>query len=161
LQATNYRLLQPSVLKEAVGYVLKIKNRFGDRSDVYVKFLDILYAFQKDREAAARERINVNRAAAASKGKYLTESEVYAQVIECPVSSLWPMYLEQSLHSFNALHFVVVDDRHLSSSRRSRSCSRATTTSWPSSPSSSPTPRPVPPRRRRRAPGTVFVVVVL
>lgn len=56
----------------AINYVNKIKNRFAGQPDVYKQFLEILHTYQKDQRAIKEGHQPT--------GRYLTESEVFAQV---------------------------------------------------------------------------------
>ena len=63
---------QPVEFNHAINYVNKIKNRFQGQPEVYKQFLEILHTYQKDQKAIKEGQ--------PPSGKYLTESEVYAQV---------------------------------------------------------------------------------
>ncbi len=63
---------QPVEFNHAINYVNKIKNRFQGQPDVYKQFLEILHTYQKDQKAIKEGNPPSNR--------YLTETEVYAQV---------------------------------------------------------------------------------
>ncbi|XP_059085243.1 paired amphipathic helix protein Sin3b-like [Tigriopus californicus] len=63
---------QPVEFNHAINYVNKIKHRFHGQPDVYKQFLEILHTYQKDQKLI--------KEGGTPQGKYLTESEVYAQV---------------------------------------------------------------------------------
>lgn len=63
---------QPVEFNHAINYVNKIKHRFHGQPEVYKQFLEILHTYQKDQKLI--------KEGGTPQGKYLTESEVYAQV---------------------------------------------------------------------------------
>lgn len=109
---------QPVEFNHAINYVNKIKNRFQGQPEIYKQFLDILHTYQKEQKS-------IKDGNAPHGQKFLTETEVFAQVAKLfqnqedllqEFSQFLPdangANLSSGLHSISGLHQSQVQFGH-------------------------------------------------